>query len=236
MEQQQRRRHRRRSELALPGARLAGQRGRAEAVGATTTGRGVPDVAADADPYTGYSVRVGGANVTYGGTSAAAPLWAALLTRNAQLVNAKFGLVQSVLYNGAKSGQQAVGFRLSPRATTARTARARAGTPAPGSALPRARACSTSCTAAPSPSRPPTTPRPIRHTRSSVGEERWPIPQSGCDGPVPTDYRTRSGSAPPMAGGQMTRRTEPAADQSWTSGVSAARLRARSAPRHRPAP
>lgn len=79
--------------------------------GATTTGRGVPDVAADADPSTGYQVRVNGANATYGGTSAAAPLWAALLTRYAQLLNTKFGLVQPLIYKGAQAGHQAPGFR-----------------------------------------------------------------------------------------------------------------------------
>ena len=42
-------------------------------------GRGVPDVAADADPATGYTVRVDGENTVIGGTSAVAPLWAGLV-------------------------------------------------------------------------------------------------------------------------------------------------------------
>ncbi len=42
-------------------------------------GRGVPDVAAVADPYTGYQVFVGGKAAVYGGTSAVAPLWAGLI-------------------------------------------------------------------------------------------------------------------------------------------------------------
>jgi kumamolisin len=42
-------------------------------------GRGVPDVAADADPATGYSVRVNGEDTVIGGTSAVAPLWAGLV-------------------------------------------------------------------------------------------------------------------------------------------------------------
>jgi len=43
-------------------------------------GRGVPDVAGDADPATGYRVRlVGGGRDVFGGTSAVAPLWAALV-------------------------------------------------------------------------------------------------------------------------------------------------------------
>ena len=41
--------------------------------------RGLPDVSANADPLTGYKVRVDGQNVVYGGTSAVAPLWAGLL-------------------------------------------------------------------------------------------------------------------------------------------------------------
>src|SRR5262249_9039041 len=39
-------------------------------------GRGVPDVCGDADPETGYTIRVDGAEQTIGGTSAVAPLWA----------------------------------------------------------------------------------------------------------------------------------------------------------------
>ena len=50
-------------------------------------GRGVPDVAADADPSTGYRVVVGGQSQVIGGTSAAAPLWAGLFA----LVNAAAG-------------------------------------------------------------------------------------------------------------------------------------------------
>jgi kumamolisin len=42
-------------------------------------GRGVPDVAGDADPATGYIVRVDGKNFVIGGTSAVAPLWAGLI-------------------------------------------------------------------------------------------------------------------------------------------------------------
>jgi kumamolisin len=43
------------------------------------TGRGVPDVSADADPETGYNVVVDGSSFVLGGTSAVAPLWAALI-------------------------------------------------------------------------------------------------------------------------------------------------------------
>jgi kumamolisin len=51
----------------------------------TTGGRGVPDVCGDADPSTGYSVRVDGQTLVIGGTSAVAPLWAGLIA----LANAK---------------------------------------------------------------------------------------------------------------------------------------------------
>lgn len=44
-------------------------------------GRGVPDLAGDADPFTGYKVRVGGVDGVIGGTSAVAPLYAALMMR-----------------------------------------------------------------------------------------------------------------------------------------------------------
>jgi kumamolisin len=61
-------------------------------------GRGVPDVAADADPATGYSVIVDGQSVVLGGTSAVAPLWAALVARLNQLLGAPVGFVTPRLY------------------------------------------------------------------------------------------------------------------------------------------
>ena len=50
-------------------------------------GRGVPDVAGDADPNSGYIIRVDGSQGVIGGTSAVAPLWAALIA----LINASTG-------------------------------------------------------------------------------------------------------------------------------------------------
>src|SRR5208283_1249605 len=41
-------------------------------------GRMVPDVAGDADPYTGYQLYVHGSGATLGGTSAVAPLFSGL--------------------------------------------------------------------------------------------------------------------------------------------------------------
>jgi kumamolisin len=49
--------------------------------------RGVPDIAGDADPQSGYNVRVDGHNTVIGGTSAVAPLWAGLIA----LINAQKG-------------------------------------------------------------------------------------------------------------------------------------------------
>ena len=66
-------------------------------------GRGVPDVAAVADPTTGYEVLVDGEKKIFGGTSAVAPLWAALVARFAQATGEPFGLLQPRLY-GPGSG------------------------------------------------------------------------------------------------------------------------------------
>lgn len=75
------------------------------------TGRGVPDVAAVADPSTGYQVYVDGQALVFGGTSAAAPLWAALAARLAQSLGRPLGLLQPAVYAGAQAGQPASGFR-----------------------------------------------------------------------------------------------------------------------------
>ncbi|MCU1414115.1 MAG: peptidase [Microbacteriaceae bacterium] len=63
-------------------------------------GRGVPDVAAVADPQTGYEVLVDGTRAVYGGTSAVAPLWAALVARLAQATGSPLGLINPALYAG----------------------------------------------------------------------------------------------------------------------------------------
>ena len=73
-------------------------------------GRGVPDVAGNADPQTGYQVLVDGQQSVYGGTSAVAPLWAGLIARLAQATGQKFGLLQPVLYSGVTPGKDVAGF------------------------------------------------------------------------------------------------------------------------------
>jgi kumamolisin len=52
------------------------------------TGRGVPDVVGDADPQSGYQIRVDGQDTVIGGTSAVAPLYAGLIA----LLNEKLGV------------------------------------------------------------------------------------------------------------------------------------------------
>lgn len=63
-----------------------------------SAGRGVPDVAGNADPLTGYQVRVNGQDEVIGGTSAVAPLWAALIARCNQKIGRPLGEVHAALY------------------------------------------------------------------------------------------------------------------------------------------
>ena len=63
-----------------------------------SAGRGVPDVAGNADPLTGYQVLVDGGAQVIGGTSAVAPLWAALIARCNQKLGAPLGDVHAAIY------------------------------------------------------------------------------------------------------------------------------------------
>ncbi len=61
--------------------------------------RGVPDVSGDADPQTGWDVRIDGTDTVIGGTSAVAPLWAAFIARiNAARGNNPVGFINPQLY------------------------------------------------------------------------------------------------------------------------------------------
>ncbi|WEG10982.1 S53 family peptidase [Pullulanibacillus sp. KACC 23026] len=62
-------------------------------------GRGVPDVAGDADPATGYNVLVDGQTITVGGTSAVAPLWAGLIAIMNQKLGKPVGYLNPTIYN-----------------------------------------------------------------------------------------------------------------------------------------
>jgi kumamolisin len=61
-------------------------------------GRGVPDVAGDADPNTGYNILVDGSGEVVGGTSAVAPLWAGLVARINQQIGKPIGFLNPLIY------------------------------------------------------------------------------------------------------------------------------------------
>ncbi len=61
-------------------------------------GRGVPDVAGDADPATGYVIRVDGQTMVIGGTSAVAPLWAGLIALSNAQNKRSAGFIQPTIY------------------------------------------------------------------------------------------------------------------------------------------
>jgi kumamolisin len=63
--------------------------------------RGVPDVAGDADPETGYQIRIDGKSAVIGGTSAVAPLWAGLIALVNQSLGASVGYPHPQLYAAA---------------------------------------------------------------------------------------------------------------------------------------
>jgi kumamolisin len=61
-------------------------------------GRGVPDVSGDADPSTGYNILVDGERAVFGGTSAVAPLWAALVARVNEQMGKSVGFLNPLIY------------------------------------------------------------------------------------------------------------------------------------------
>ncbi len=79
--------------------------------GVPASGRGVPDVAGNADPQTGYQIYVDGQSAVVGGTSAVAPLWAALVCRLAQHAGKPLGLLQPTLYANVAPGVAQPGLR-----------------------------------------------------------------------------------------------------------------------------
>ena len=81
-------------------------------------GRGVPDVAGNADPNTGIEVISDGQQGIVGGTSAVAPLWAGLIACLNQQLGKPVGFLNSILYslpnpsqtlNDITSGNNAIG-------------------------------------------------------------------------------------------------------------------------------
>jgi len=74
----------------------------------STGGRGVPDVSGNADPATGYRIRVKGVEEIIGGTSAVPPLWAGLIARMGQSIGGPVGFLNPQVY---KARTRAEGFR-----------------------------------------------------------------------------------------------------------------------------
>jgi kumamolisin len=69
-------------------------------------GRGVPDVAGVADPRTGCRIVVAGVDSVSAGTSAVAPLWAALVARLNHALGAQSGFLNSLLYKLATQSRE----------------------------------------------------------------------------------------------------------------------------------
>jgi kumamolisin len=89
--------------FALPAYQADLQTTGADKATTALTMRGVPDVAGDADPETGYNVRIDGTDTVIGGTSAVAPLWSGLLARVNQLAGKSVGFLQPVLYQNPQA-------------------------------------------------------------------------------------------------------------------------------------
>jgi kumamolisin len=100
-------------------------------------GRGVPDVAGNADPETGYLVGDGKVAHTFGGTSAVAPLWAALIAQLNQRLGTRVGFLNPLLY---ESVDRAVFNDVAKGGNGAYRARARRWDACTGHGSPRGRA------------------------------------------------------------------------------------------------
>ena len=72
--------------------------------------RSVPDVAGDADPLTGLAMYQDGSWGLAGGTSASAPLWAALIAVANQMAGHSLGFINPALYTLAMSSHYAQDF------------------------------------------------------------------------------------------------------------------------------
>ncbi|MPV71501.1 protease pro-enzyme activation domain-containing protein [Burkholderia sp. BE17] len=87
--------------FALPAWQQGQQVTRAQNATSSLSMRGVPDVSGDADPATGYDVRVDGNDTVIGGTSAVAPLWAGLIARINSGRSTPVGYINPQLYSHA---------------------------------------------------------------------------------------------------------------------------------------
>ncbi len=74
-------------------------------VAANKTGRGVPDIAGNADPASGYVIVLGGQQMVVGGTSAVAPLWAGLIALLNEKIGKPVGWLHPKLYSKLTTGK-----------------------------------------------------------------------------------------------------------------------------------
>ena len=88
-------------------SRLFPRPGYQDGVPGITATRGVPDVSADASGHTGMTITLGDEGSTMirdsGGTSASAPIWAALITLADQYAGRHLGLVDPAVYQITRS-------------------------------------------------------------------------------------------------------------------------------------
>jgi len=89
--------------FALPPWQEGLQATRADGSVAPLSNRGVPDVAADASPGSGYEVLIDGQAAPVGGTSAVAPLFAGLIARINAQASKPAGFVNATLYRAASA-------------------------------------------------------------------------------------------------------------------------------------
>lgn len=73
--------------------------------------RGVPDVSAVADPFTGMAVYIKGNWTQAGGTSASSPVWSAIMALANQMAGRPLGFINPALYKIAASGSYQQAFR-----------------------------------------------------------------------------------------------------------------------------
>jgi len=73
--------------------------------------RGVPDVAAEADPFTGLAIYQDNFWTMGGGTSASAPIWAALMAIGDQIAGRPLGFINPALYKISTSDTYSRDFR-----------------------------------------------------------------------------------------------------------------------------
>jgi kumamolisin len=143
-------------------------------------GRRVPDVSANADPATGYRVRIKGVEEIVGGTGTVAALWAALIARMGQAMAGPVGFLHPQIY---KPRNRAEGFRQIPENDDGREEDSHKEwdwNPWTGLGAPKASALLRALGA-------PLPPQPERDVRMAVNAIKPRIPERACrtENPAP---------------------------------------------------